>query len=126
MKARQKSGEIEVVQNREEIRMIRSCNQLIVDFCNTLWRFKAFTSAGKVYPYRYTMSFFIFLTAVVIYKKIFDSSYYDICYFSCLFLSALAYNVVSFICFVFSICIKCELYTLLQIIYLCLTGAGQT
>ncbi|XP_045199396.1 centromere protein I-like [Mercenaria mercenaria] len=47
VKAAQKSGDIEVVQNREEIKMIRSCNQLIIDFCNTLWRFKAFTSTDK-------------------------------------------------------------------------------
>ncbi|XP_060571869.1 centromere protein I-like isoform X2 [Ruditapes philippinarum] len=47
LKAGHKSGGVEVIHGKEESRMIRVCNQLIVDFCNTLWRYKAFTSTDK-------------------------------------------------------------------------------
>ena len=46
LKAGHKSGDVEVLHGKEEIRMIQACNQLIVDFCNALWRYKAFTSTG--------------------------------------------------------------------------------
>ena len=46
VKLQQKTGEIEVYP-LEGSRMVSGCNQIILDFCNSLWRSKAFSTADK-------------------------------------------------------------------------------
>ena len=46
MKLQQRTGQIEICQTHVT-QMVTTCNQLILDFCNTLWRAQAFTTPDK-------------------------------------------------------------------------------
>ena len=46
MKLQQRAGQIEICQTYVT-QMVTSCNQLILDFCNTLWRAQSFKTPDK-------------------------------------------------------------------------------
>lgn len=47
MKLQQRTGQIEVSIQLDVPQMVASCNHVILDFCNALWRGRAFTMTEK-------------------------------------------------------------------------------